>query len=108
MATFFILSRYRRALQELQLPHKTPHHEKNAVPDPDGDQHSENFTNHPGFLGFAPGPPPFSAMNSTPAAFQLCRMACQDPAHCRDGDDQVPEPEPSASFPVACATLSMP
>ena len=39
---------------------------------------------------------------------QLCRTACQDPAHCRDGDDQVPEPEPSASPPVACATLSMP
>lgn len=39
---------------------------------------------------------------------QLCRTACQDPAHCRDGDDQVPEPEPSASLPVACATLSMP
>jgi hypothetical protein len=33
--------------QELQLPHKPPHHEKNADTDPDGEQHREHRTAHP-------------------------------------------------------------
>jgi hypothetical protein len=35
---------------------------------------------------------------------QPCRLARHEPAHCIVVDDQVPEPDPIASFPVTVAT----
>jgi hypothetical protein len=37
-------------------------------------------------------------------AGQPCRLARHEPAHCIVVDDQVPEPDPIASFPVTVAT----